>query len=385
MLTAVTKTDKQNGGITVNVAHFITPIGFYGAERWILALASKMGGARGRCELVITSENPEQRFEIFEQYPASAGGKYRLEMAGRFDVSIIGRLAELLVEQEIDVIQTHGYKSDIIGYLAARRAGIACISTPHGFGLHKNIKIRLFTYISTLFLKRFDRVVPLSEGLAGQVRKMGVEESRIRVIENAFDVDEIDAVIKASHNGRASKISRIGYVGQLISRKQIDQLISVFARLSAKEPDLELIIAGEGEQRDDLEAQANLLECRAKISFLGYVEDRLELMRTLDMFVMTSTSEGIPRSLMEAMAMSIPVVAYNIPGVDVLIEHDTTGLLAPLNDQDSLESNISSLVVNIGAAQRLGNNARMHVEKRFSASRMSDEYQALYIDLLNLG
>jgi len=383
VLTAATNTDTPSNAVTANVLHFISPTGFYGAERWILALASKMGGDRGRCELAIISENPEQKFEILERYPASAGNKYRLEMARSFDFSIIGRLAELLREQQIDLIHTHGYKSDIIGYLAARRAGVACVSTPHGYGLHNDAKLRFYYYISGHFLKRFDRVAPLSEELADQVREMGVSESRLQVIENAFDVDEIDAVIKASPIRKASNISRIGYVGQLIPRKQIDQLINVFARLSAKEPDLELIIAGEGKQRAELEALANSLECRDKISFLGYVEDRLELMRTFDMFVMTSASEGIPRSLMEAMALSLPVVAYNIQGVDVLIEHDATGLLAPLSDQDSLESNISSIIDNIDVAQRLGNGARMHVETRFSASRMSDEYQALYIELLN--
>jgi len=383
VLNAAAKTGIQNNRVTANVLHFICPTGFYGAERWVLALAGQMGGARGRCELAITSENPEQKFEIFERYPASVGNRHRLEMTGSFDFSIVRRLGNLLKEQQIDVIHTHGYKSDIIGYLAARRAGIACVSTPHGFGIHNDAKLRFYYYISGHFLKRFDRVAPLSEELAGQVREMGVAETHLRVIENALDVDEVDAVVTASRKHESSKISRIGYVGQLISRKQIDQLINVFSRLSATEPDLELVIAGEGAERSALESQASSLDCCDKISFLGFVEDRLELMRTFDMFVMTSASEGIPRSLMEAMALSLPVVAYNIPGVDVLIKHGATGLLSPLDDKDSLASNISTLIADVGVAQQLGKGARKHVEKRFSASRMADEYQALYIELLD--
>jgi len=364
------------------VLHLISPTGFYGAERWVLALASQMGGERGRCDLAITSENPEKTFELYQRYPASAGNKYRMEMSGRFDLSIVGKLASLVSNQQIDIIHTHGYKSDIIGYLAARRAGIACVSTPHGFGYDIDTKLRLFIRIGGYFLRRFDRVVPLSEELADLVRKMGVKEPRIRLIENAADFDEIDAVIATSQYSNSSSIRRIGYVGQLISRKQIDQLINVFARLSVNEPDLELILAGEGDQRIALENQARSLECWEKIKFLGYVEDRLELMQSFDMFVMTSASEGIPRSLMEALALSLPTVAYDIPGVDVLIDHGVTGLLATLNDEDSLKANMASLISDPIKAEQLGAEARKHVENRFAADRMALEYYNLYKDLL---
>jgi len=379
---AASNTVKQNNGVAPNVLHLISPTGFYGAERWILALASQMGGERGRCEFAITSENPEQNFEVYERYPASAGSKYRLEMTGRFDFSIVKRLASLISDQQIDIVHTHGYKSDIIGYLAARRADIACVSTPHGFGYDIDIKLRLFIRIGGYFLRRFNRVVPLSEELADEVRKMGVKESQIRLIENAADFDEIDAVVASSKSANSSSVRRIGYVGQLISRKQIDQLINVFARLCENEPNLELIIAGEGDQRTALENQASTLECRDKIKFLGYVEDRLTLMQSFDMFVMTSASEGIPRSMMEALAMSLPTVAYDIPGVDVLIDHGVTGLLATLNDQVALEANMASLISDPNKAKQLGAEARKHVEYRFSAGRMALEYYDLYKDLL---
>ena len=114
----------------------------------------------------------------------------------------------------------------------------------------------------------------------------------------------------------------------MISRKNIVDILDVFDQLHHKHPNTRLILLGDGDSRASLEIHRETLNSHKNIEFLGFRDDRLSLLKSFDLFVMTSTLEGIPRCLMEATAASIPVAAYNIPGIDQLISHQKTGLLA---------------------------------------------------------
>ena len=120
----------------INVLQFITPAGFYGAERWVLALANNIDTTTVNCDLAVTRENADQDLTVAEQYPTSEGQKvHYLDMNGRFDARVIKELCRVIRERNIHIIHTHGYKSDILGLIAARRTGIKCVSTPHGLSL----------------------------------------------------------------------------------------------------------------------------------------------------------------------------------------------------------------------------------------------------------
>ena len=99
---------------------------------------------------------------------------------------------------------------------------------------------------------------------------------------------------------------------------------------------IELVLLGDGDSRESLEAHTQSLSSKADIHFLGYRDDRLDYLKSFDLFAMTSTLEGIPRCLMEACAMETPVAAYDIAGIDQLISHEKTGLLSPLGYKEHL-------------------------------------------------
>ena len=167
----------------------------------------------------------------------------------------------------------------------------------------------------------------------------------------------------------------------MISRKNIPALLRVFEQYYKQDPNVELVFLGDGDARESLEALANTLTCAAVISFLGFRDDRLALLKTFDLFVMTSTLEGIPRCLMEACAMGIPVAAFDIPGIDQLIKHQETGLLAPLHDEAQLLSLWECLLTNTQYAQQLTDNGVAYVNEHYSAARMAREYAELFTRL----
>ncbi|WP_261977604.1 glycosyltransferase [Marinobacter sp. F3R11] len=379
-------TETENTGVSdtdtrLRVLEFITPAGFYGAERWVLALANNINRDDVICDLAVTRESPDQDLSVAEYYPHNDGQQvHYLEMRGRFDFRVVASLCDVIRTRRIDVIHTHGYKSDILGLLAAKRTGIACVSTPHGFSGNVSFKLATFIRIGTHMLRYFDQVVPLSEELMDDMKRFKVPESRTSFIRNGVDLTEIDtALANLPEDRRVKSDSRIiGFIGQMIPRKGIPDLIAVFDKLYQQTPDLRLQLLGDGAQRPELERQAAELNSANAVEFLGFRSDRLELLSNFSLFVMTSSLEGIPRCMMEAMAVGVPVVAYDIPGVDQLVEHGKTGLLAPFGDKAALEACCKQVLDDPELADTLSRNAREMVNERYSAARMANEYEVLF-------
>ncbi|WP_448249787.1 glycosyltransferase [Thalassotalea agariperforans] len=364
----------------INVLQFICSTGFYGAERWILALAKHLNADNIRCDLAITLEENSQDLELVKHYREKCsfiGDVFEVPMSSKFDLKVINKLVALFKEREIDIIHTHGYKSDILGVIAAKKAGIKVIVTPHGFENAKDFKLRAFIWAGCQVMRFATKVVPLSKQLCDDARRFGVKEQNLEYIQNGVDLSEVEEQ-RLKPFTPDENVKHVGFVGQMISRKNIFDLLDIFNTLQEKHGNLKLSLLGDGEQRAELEQYAKTLKHHDAMHFLGFRDDRLELLQSFDLFAMTSSLEGIPRCLMEATAMGIPVAAYNIAGIDQLITHNESGLLAPLGEKETLTKYWEQLLFDQPLADKLANNARDYVNKHYSAQRMADEYDTLF-------
>jgi hypothetical protein len=149
----------------MNVLQFICPTGLHGAEMWILALAKHLDPNKVNCRLAVTRESEEQNIEVYHKFRALGLEASQIRMRGRFDLRAVSGLCRVIKEKKIDIIHTHGYKSDILGLAAARMTGIKAAATPHGFENVKDLKLQLFIKAGCFALRFFDRVEPLSEEL----------------------------------------------------------------------------------------------------------------------------------------------------------------------------------------------------------------------------
>ena len=369
----------------IKVLQFICPSGLFGAEMWVLALAKHLDPKEVSCRLAVSHESTSQSLELFERFGKLGLNADKIRMKGKFDFRAIAKLKALVQHEQIDVLHTHGYKSDILGLLAARMADIRVLSTPHGFENVKDLKLQAFIKVGNLALRHFDRVAPLSKRLVEDMARIRVPEHKIRFIRNGVDLQEVNQELQRPFEPglRSEEKKSIGYVGQLSHRKNLGDMIDAFALFCRDHDNVRLLLVGDGPERIELQQKANTLECGDRIEFLGYRSDRLRVVKEMDLFCMTSSLEGIPRSLMEAMAMRVPVVAYEIPGVDKLILDGQTGLLAPFGDKAALKNCWERLLGDGQLSKTLAKNGRNHVEKNFSAERMAAEYAQLYRELLN--
>jgi glycosyltransferase involved in cell wall biosynthesis len=369
----------------INVLQFICPTGFYGAERWVLAIANNLAPDAARCDLAVTEESESQNLEIVRQYPDIEGKAFKIPMKSRFDLAGISKLCDLIREREIDIIHTHGYKSDILGLIAAKRCGIKCVSTPHGFGEPSTWKLKQFIRLGKFCLRFCDKVVPLSQQLLDECIEAGVPDKKLQYVQNGVDLKEVEEhrLTKTTQVKDNNDERIIGFIGQMIPRKKVDHILEIFDRLHKKHPNIRLQLLGDGESRAELEQQAKQLSSVDKIEFLGFRNDRLEKLKNFDLFVMSSSDEGIPRCLMEAIAMETPVSAYNIPGIDQLLSHNETALLASYGDKDTLLEYWEQLLFDHELSTKLAKQGREFVLENFSAERMSREYMDIFNQLLN--
>jgi glycosyltransferase involved in cell wall biosynthesis len=366
---------------TPKVLQFICSTGFYGAERWILALCKNTEKADCIYSLAVTDEENSQDLELVKHFKRDCGDAIALPMANKFDFSVVGKLARHIQQNNIDVIHTHGYKSDILGVLAAKKAGIPVVVTPHGFENAADFKLRAFIWLGCQAMRFADKVVPLSPALMNDVKGFGVKAPKLEYIQNGVDLSEVEYARDHFVSEPKEKF-RVGFIGQMISRKNIKDLLDVFADMHQQRSNVELVMLGDGDSRQALEQYANTLSCASDIHFLGYRDDRLAYLKSFDIFAMTSTLEGIPRCLMEACAMGTPVVSYDIDGVDQLITHNKTGLLAPLKDKQALTKLFLEVFDEPERALALGRNASEYVNKHYAASRMAKEYLVLFGTLI---
>ncbi|MDQ3331564.1 MAG: glycosyltransferase family 4 protein, partial [Planctomycetota bacterium] len=170
----------------------------------------------------------------------------------------------------------------------------------------------------------------------------------------------------------------IGTVGRLAEIKRQDLLIQAFARLLVKTPTAHLLLVGDGPRRNELERLTADLGVSQAIHFAGYREDRDRLLHAMDIFTLTSRSEGMPLSVLEAWAAGVPVVAAHVGGLPELIDDGCTGILVKGDDPEVWSSVFCSLLQEPDRADHLRRHAKTQSDERYSLTAMSRNYESQY-------
>ena len=361
-----------------------SPTGLYGAERWILALIKHLPPEQITSFVGVIKDAPDLEAPLCSVANELGFQTQVIESYGKLSRSAVGQLRRVLIEHQIDVLHTHGYKTDLIGSLAARGTPCKTLSTPHGWSVNAGFKLQVYEALDRFCFLFMDAVAPLSRDLYEGLARLPRMKRKLHLIENAVDLSEIDApgktpdVLRRWHEeGRVV----IGYIGQLITRKRIDTLIEAFHALDISNKQLCLI--GDGPQRQELEILADRLGETKNIAFLGFRGDRIDFLKGFDIFVLPSELEGIPRCLMEATGAGIAVIASDIPGCRDVVRSGQTGMLTPPGDAEELRRQMSLLIADQSLRARLACAGAERTRKRYSAEALAGAYTRLYQTLVN--
>jgi len=360
------------------------PKGLYGAERWILAIMRYIDRDKIVPWVATIRDDPHQSAPLCAEAEKMGCITHIFECLGRYNSSAVSLLRSFILENRIDVLHTHGYKTDLIGLMAVRGTGCRIVSTPHGWTKQPDFKLWCFEMLDRMIFPLIDAVVPLSEDLYKGLTHVPGMGSNLHFIRNGVDVSEIEAVQNKAEELLTWKQRGdlvIGYMGRLTAGKGLDILLNALA-LSGHQ-DWRVAIIGEGEYRDELLSLAKDLGISNRVKFFGYRPDRLSFLKGFDLFVLPSRSEGIPRCVMESMAARIPVIATDIPGCRYLIEHLKTGMLFPMDNSVALVEAVERITSDPALRGDISACAYEYINDKYSAARMAREYEDLFLTLVN--
>jgi len=285
---------------------------------------------------------------------------------------LVLRLARRFRRWQADVIHSHDDRAHLYGTFAGRLARVPrLIHTRHGRSSHLSRRQKLLVNAASRLIDHF---VCVSEDIARLAVQHGVRADRVRSICNGIDVDRF-AYRGSQADGPAVLVARLS------PEKDIETLLRAVALVVRQDPAFRLEIAGDGPCMPSLSQSATALGLDEHVRFLGQVRDVPELLARAGMFVLSSLTEGISLTLLEAMACGLPIVATRVGGNPEVVRDGETGFLVPPENPAALAETLLRLRRDRDTCVRFGAAGRRRVEARFDVRRMVAEYEKLYAQL----
>lgn len=300
---------------------------------------------------------------------------------GPLDWRLPARLRLICRQHRPAIWHGHDYKSNLMGLLVRRSVPMALVTTVHGWVKH-TARTPVYYAVDRRCLPRYDRIICVSRDLRERCGEIGVDADRCHLVLNAIDTEVFrrrQTIAEAKKSaGVAPERFLIGAVGRLSAEKGLDRLIGALQPLLQHGIDCELWIAGEGDQQGQLTRLVRELGFEDRVRLLGFRADCRELYEALDAYALASLREGLPNSLLEAMAYEVPVLATRVGGVPGLIRDGENGLLIDPGSTEALSQGLERLAREAELRRRLSTAARLTIEHSFSFADRMEKIVEIY-------
>jgi len=369
------------------VLQLISSSGLYGAERVLLELASFLRDAGWRSIVGVLRGRDQRTVEVAEAARTGRLPTVELPATRQFDTRTLRHLQELVRAEGVDLIHCHGYKPDVLVALARLPEHVRRIATCHTW-YSRTLRLMAYELLDKLALHRFDHVVVVAPQLMAEVAAAGIPPERRSLVENGVSaprpVDAATAAALRAALGVAPEEKLLLRVGRLDLDKGNHVLLRALPAVIARVP-VKLVFAGDGDERQHLEAQAAELHLDGRVVFAGYRRDIPDLLGASDLFVICSPKEGLPIVLLEAMGARLPIVTTAVGAIPSVIEHGVDGLLVPPDDAAALSAALLAALDAPDDARRRAESAHRRFLRDHSQEAMGREYVAIYRRVLGSG
>lgn len=314
-----------------------------------------------------------------------------IDLNRRLDIKGMKSLARLCRDRDVQIIHSHNARANVHARLARRFAAVPVqISTIHNSVFNYGVSaVRQYMYVTAerQTFRWCSHVIAVSEGIKDSlVSSYKFPAEKVTVVPNGVDLDRT-----APQFGRTAVLSQqnipehyriILQFGRLTKQKGFDILLRAIALLKDHYPDIVFLLAGDGPLRQELEEEARILGIESITRFLGHQENIGDLLDAADIVTLSSRSEGMPYTLLEAMSAGCAIIASKIPGIEEVISTSDLAILVSSEDSSALAEAITRLINDPLEANRLGEAARRHILEHFTAHSMVERVQQLYIQQL---
>lgn len=293
-----------------------------------------------------------------------------------YDRNFVGqvrRFVRWLRENEIEIVQTHDFYTNIFGMISARLARVPVrIAAKRETGMRtwaqRSVERRAFGFASG--------VVVNSEGVRKYLTKAGVPAEKLKLIYNGIDAGRFDRPLadrRAILSALGLDPERLGQFVTIVANlrekvKNHEMFLRAAHKIAERIPDVGFVVAGEGDRSDDLKRFASELGLRDRTHFIGRCTRVPELLSISDVCVLTSDSEGFSNAILEYMASGRPVVATKVGGAAEAIIQGVTGYLVEPNDDEAMSEHVCQVLEDADLAERFGREGKRRVLSRFSTT-----------------
>ena len=360
--------------------------GFFGAESVITELTRELAFTEYKPIIGVFSNKKNPHLELIDFAKENNIESKIFECQKEFDLKAILSIRNFVKNNNIDIVQTHGYKSNFYALFATLFKNIPLIATCHPW-VKTSRRIKTYAKIDKFLLRKFDRIVAISYEVNQEILNAGISGNKIFIVDNGINVSRFEKKFDVEKIRQQfgipidSKV--IGTVGRLSLEKGHFTLLEAAEKIIKKDPAVFFIITGDGVLKEKLEHKAKELKIEKNMLFTGTINDIPELLSIFDIFVLPSLMEGLPMALLEAMAAKKPIIASKVGSIPKLIVPDETGLLVEPGDVSNLEKSIIELLKNKNKADRLAQNGYKTIVNKFSSKIMARKYIGIYEMLLS--
>jgi glycosyltransferase involved in cell wall biosynthesis len=363
-----------------------------GPDKTILLSAERHD--RSRIEVVVAyiRDARDREFDIGDKARAKGLTFYEIEEHGKLDLRVLRAVKEIVIRHDINIIHAHDYKSDLFAYLLKwlLPKRVAVMSTAHAWVM-VGLKGEIYRRFDLSLMRRFDHLIAVSRATKDEMVDAGVPSDLISVIHNG-----IDAQAWAPERARGSlrdelKLDQafpvIGYVGRIMPEKDLETWLRAAALVSEKYPQARFVLVGEGKDNTTFERLKKLaaeIGIAERTYFPGYRSDLIPVYAAFDFFLLSSRREGLPNSILEAMAMGLPVVTTDVAGAKELVLDGQTGYVLPQGDAASLARAILILAADRALRQQMSQAGRQRVEREFSFATRLRRIEGLYEEIVGV-
>lgn len=366
----------------MRVLQLISSGGYYGAENMLFNLAQSQKSLGCDPRLLLFYNVHQPNVALYERARRVDLNVRMLRCEGRADLRAIREIREYIRTEDIDVIHTHGYKADLYGYLAARTESRPIVATCHNW-VGGTAALGIYNRLDRMALRNFSGVAAVSDAVAAQLLEAGIEKTRIHTIANGIDVDRFVGAEPARFGMAPDPSARtIGIVARLDWQKGFEYLLEAFSGLTSAHPDAQLVIIGEGPDQPAIAAMVDRLQLTSKVVFAGGRGDMPNVYAACDIFVLPSLNEGLPMTVLEAMAASRPVIATNVGAIPTVVRHGETGWLVEPRDVAGLRKALDLLLRDPALRGRLASKGHDWVRRNFTSDGMAMNYLRMYESVL---
>ena len=303
----------------------------------------------------------------------------------RYDVSALGRAQRVAESFRPDVIQTHGYKANLVGVVLRWRLGMPWLAFSHG-RTDEGPKTRLYHRLGDFVLRRADRIVAVSAARKAALIAQGCSPAKLVTVHNAVTLPSGCVDVAAVRRELGLRVDRplIAVIGRLSPEKGQAHFVGAMADVVRALPDVQALVLGEGQDEGGLRAQAASLGLGEAVRFVGYRRDLDRIYPAIDLLVLPSLSEGLPNVVLEAMAHARAVVATRVGGVPEVVDDGVSGVLVPAADAPALARAIVEVLRDEPRRAAMGEIARARIVRDFSVHARTERLLALYAELRRL-